>query len=127
MSPHIPARTVPSFHRPLSSRPIRRLALLTRLGRRLYRRVALRALSFGGWVWLAAGSAIGFEAFDILFGTFAIAPELLPFAILGIALVWYFRERLRRLTARARAYRRLRRLGGGRRRQRNHSCGDRPL
>ena len=127
MSPHMPAPPAPSFHRPLSYRPIRRLALLTRLGRRLYRRGALRALSFGGWVWLAAGSAIGFEAFDILFGTFALAPELLPFAILGIALVWYFRERLRRLTARARAYRRLRRLGGGRRSQRNHACEDRPV
>ena len=114
MSPHMPARPAPSLHRPLKSRLIRRIALLYRLGRRLYRRVALRALSFGGWVWLAAGSAIGFEAFDILFGTFALAPELLPFAILGIALVWYFRERLRRLTARARAYRRLRRLTGGR-------------
>ena len=127
MSPHIPARPVPSMHRPLNSRPIRRLALLYRLGRRVYRRVTLRTLSFGGWVWLAAGSAIGFEAFDILLGTFALAPELLPFAVLGIALVWYFRGRFRRLTARARAYRRLRRLGGGRRSQRNHSYGDRPV
>ena len=114
MSPHIPARPVPAMHRPLNSRTIRRLALQYRLGRRLYRRVALRTLSFGGWVWLAAGSAIGFEAFDILFGTFAVAPELLPFAVLGIALVWYFRGRLRRLLARARAHRRLWRLSGGR-------------
>lgn len=121
MSPHIPACLVPSMHRPLNSRPVRRIALLYRLGRRLYRPTALRAASFGGWVWLAAGSAIGFEAFDILFGTFALAPELLPFAVLGIALAWYFRGRLRRLLARTRAYRRLRRLRGEARRDQTTS------
>ncbi len=121
MSPHIPVPPRSSTHRPLSSRPVRRLALLYRLSRRLYRRMALRATSFGGWVWLAAGSAIGFEAFDILFGAFALAPELLPLAVLGIALAWYFRGRFRWLLARTRAYRRLRRLRGEARRDQTTS------
>jgi hypothetical protein len=70
----------------------------------------MRATLFGGWVWCAAGSLVGFEAFDILFGTFALAPELLPIVILGLALTWYFRGRVRRFSTCARAYRRLRRI-----------------
>ncbi len=93
----------------------RRLGLLWRLARRLSRRVAMRATLFGGWVWFAAGSLIGFEAFDIIFGTFALAPELLPVVILGLALTWYFRGQVRRVSTRARAYRRLRRIRADRR------------
>jgi hypothetical protein len=92
------------------SQSLRRLVLLWRLGRRHVCRVAMRATLFGGWVWFAAGSLIGFEAFDIIFGTFALAPELLPFVILGLALTWYFRGRVRRALARARAHRRIRRM-----------------
>lgn len=102
---------------PLRSKPPRyrwparrRLGLLWRLARRLSCRVAMRATLFGGWVGFAAGSLIGFEAFDIVFGTFALAPELLPLVILGLALTWYFRGQFRRFSTRARAYRRLRRL-----------------
>ena len=89
---------------------LRRLGLLWRLVRRASRRMAVRATLFGGWVWFAAGSLIGFEAFDIVFGTFALAPELLPLVILGLALTWYFRGQVRRVSTRARAYRRLRRI-----------------
>jgi hypothetical protein len=89
---------------------LRRLGLLCRLLRRVSRRLAMRATLFGGWVWFAAGSLVGFEAFDILFGTFALAPELLPIVILGLALTWYFRGQVRRVSTRARAYRRLRRI-----------------
>ena len=49
----------------------------------------------GGWTWVAAASLIGFEAFDILFGAFVLAPELLPLVIIALALGWYFRERIR--------------------------------
>jgi len=48
-----------------------------------------------GWTWVAAGSLVGFELLDLLFGSFLYAPELLPLVILALALVWYFRERLR--------------------------------
>ncbi len=89
---------------------LRRLELLCRLVPRLCRHMAMRATLFGGWVWFAAGSLVGFEAFDIIFGTFALAPELLPLVILGLALTWYFRGKFRRFSKRARAYRRLRRL-----------------
>jgi len=102
-----PHRTKPPRYR---STPFRRLGLLWRLSRRLSRRVAMRVALFGGWVWFAAGSLIGFEAFDIVFGTFALAPELLPVVILGLALTWYFRRQVRRVSTRARAYRRLRRI-----------------
>ncbi|MCB5281499.1 hypothetical protein BJQ89_01244 [Arthrobacter sp. ES1] len=91
----------------------RRLGLLWQLARRAFRQVTMRATLFGGWVWFAAGSLIGFEAFDIVFGTFALAPELLPLVILGLALTWYFRGQIRRVSTRARAYRRLRRIYRG--------------
>ena len=92
------------------SQSLRRLLLLWMLARRLVHRMVMRATHFGGWVWLAAGSLIGFEAFDIIFGTFALAPELLPLVILGLALTWYFRGRVRKAWSRARAYRRLKRM-----------------
>ncbi|GGC81480.1 hypothetical protein GCM10011512_05210 [Tersicoccus solisilvae] len=91
--------------------PALRLLGLQRLrARRLYRRVAVRVTLFGGWVWFAAGSLIGFEAFEILFGSFALAPECLPVVILGLALTWYFRSHLRRSWRRIRAYRRIKRM-----------------
>lgn len=89
---------------------LRRVALLWRRARRAFRHAAMRVTLFGGWVWFAAGSLIGFEAFDIVFGTFALAPELLPFVIVSLALTWYFRDRVRRAWTRARAYRRRRRM-----------------
>lgn len=110
MSPNTPLssrRSKPPRNR---SPALRRLGLLWGRVRRLCRRVAMRATLFGGWVWFAAGSLVGFEAFDILFGTFALAPELLPIVILGLALTGYFRGQVRRWSTRARAYRRLRRL-----------------
>lgn len=61
----------------------------------LWRRLHTRATLFSGWTWVAAGSLIGFEMLDIVFGAFILAPELLPLAILGLALVWLFRDRLR--------------------------------
>jgi len=62
----------------------------------LWRRLHTRATLFRGWTWVAAGSLIGFEMLDVVFGAFILAPELLPLAILGLALVWLFRDRLRR-------------------------------
>lgn len=92
------------------SRGSRLLGLLWGLARRAFRRAAIRIILFGGWVWFAAGSLIGFEAFDIVFGMFALAPELLPFVIFGLALTWYFRRHVRRVWTRAGAYRRLRHM-----------------
>jgi hypothetical protein len=84
------------------------------LARRASRRVAIRATLFGGWVWFAAGSLIGFEAFEIVFGAFALAPELLPAVILGLALTWYFRSQFRRFLTHTRVYRRIKRGDGDR-------------
>lgn len=92
------------------SLPQRHLRLLCKLTNRLTRRWAVRTTLFGGWAWLAAGSLIGFEAFEIIFGAVALAPELLPFIILSLALTWWLRRRARRIRARASAYRRLRRI-----------------
>jgi hypothetical protein len=62
-----------------------------------------RLTLFSGWTWVAAGSLVGFEVLDVIFGTFALAPELLPLVILALALAWFFRHRLRRAWARLRA------------------------
>lgn len=62
-----------------------------------------RLTVFSGWTWVAAGSLVGFEMLDVIFGTFALAPELLPLVILCLALAWLFRRRLRRAWARLRA------------------------
>jgi hypothetical protein len=99
-------------HKPRRHRPValRRLELLWLRACRAARRVTMRVTVFGGWVWFATGSLVGFEAFDIIFGSVALAPEMLPFVILGLALAWYFRRHLRRTWTRARAYRRLRRM-----------------
>lgn len=75
-----------------------------------FRRLHTRATLFSGWTWVAAASLIGFEALDIVFGAFILAPELLPLVIVGLALAWLFRERLRRARARLRARLRLARL-----------------
>ncbi|WP_218775182.1 hypothetical protein, partial [Leifsonia sp. NCR5] len=61
----------------------------------LWRRLHTRATLFSGWTWVAAASLIGFETLDIVFGAFILAPELLPLVLVGLALVWVFRERLR--------------------------------
>ncbi len=86
----------PAQHR---RRPWRRAGLrVRRLIRTLHRRLVL----LSGWTWVAAGSLIGFEAFDILFLSFALAPELIPLAVLALALYWFARERVRALRRRIR-------------------------
>lgn len=93
--------------------PLRFLVLHWRLTRRFILRIATRAALFGGWIWCAAASLVGLETFEIIVGTFALAPELLPLVILGLALAWYFRERVRRTSRRARALWRRRRMKQG--------------
>ncbi len=115
-----PADLSPATPRPSSRRrPCRRAALALRLARRALRGAVRRLALLTGWTWVAAGSLIGFEAFELLFGAFALAPELLPLAILALALAWYFRERLRRARRRLRARLRLARI---RRRDRKGSA-----
>jgi len=77
---------------------------------RLCRRIAARLTLFSGWAWIAAGSLVGFEVLDVLFGTFVLAPELVPLVILALALAWLFRSRLRRASSRVRARWRLARM-----------------
>ncbi|MFC4241819.1 hypothetical protein ACFOYW_00420 [Gryllotalpicola reticulitermitis] len=69
---------------------------------------------FSGWTWIAAGSLIGFEMFDVIFGAFLLAPELIPAVILTLALTWYFRRTLHRAWRRGRARWRLARMTGRR-------------
>lgn len=76
--------------------------------RRALDRARRRLTLFSGWTWVAAGSLVGFEMLDLIFGTFVLAPELLPLVILCLALAWYFRRRLRRAWARLRGRVRLR-------------------
>jgi hypothetical protein len=85
--------------------------------RRLILRLYSRLLMLSGWTWVAAGSVIGFEAFDILFMSFALAPEFLPLAIIALALYWLMRERMlavrKRIRVRLRAARANRLEPGG--------------
>jgi len=97
--PNPPHRSAEPSERPSPHRRARLLAIRTR--RRVRRFVRWLTL-FGGWTWVAAASLIGFESFELLFGVFALAPELLPLAIIGLAVAWYFRERLRELRKRLR-------------------------
>jgi hypothetical protein len=76
----------------------------------LWRRLHTRASLFSGWTWVAAGSLIGFEMLDIVFGAFILAPEFLPLVIVALALIWLFRDRLRRARLRLRVQLRLARM-----------------
>ncbi|GAB3807018.1 hypothetical protein GCM10028798_30790 [Humibacter antri] len=55
---------------------------------------------FSGWVWVAAGSLVGFEVLELLLGGLIAVPEALPIVLLALAIVWYFRRGIRRLVAR---------------------------
>lgn len=77
--------------------------------RGIKRGVAERLTLFSGWTWVAAGSLVGFEMLEIIFGGFILAPELLPLAILTLAILWLFRERIQTLRKRAYVRRRARR------------------
>lgn len=78
----------------------RRLRLAILLARRLAYRTHLHLALFSGWVWVAAGSLVGFEALELLLGGLFAVPEALPIVLLTLALVWYFRRGIRRLIAR---------------------------
>lgn len=63
--------------------------------RRRWRSLLIHLTLFSGWTWVAAGSLIGFEMLEIVFGAFILAPEFLPLAVLALACVWFIRERIR--------------------------------
>lgn len=48
---------------------------------------------FSGWIWLAAGSLVGFEVLDLVLASLGFAPEMVPMVLLALALVWWLRER----------------------------------
>ncbi len=89
--------------------PFRRARLVRARLRRVRRRIEARLVLFSGWVWVAAVSLVGIEVFEVVFGTFVLAPELLPVALVVMALASLFRERLRharrRVVVRVRAAR----------------------
>ncbi|UUT36028.1 hypothetical protein [Microbacterium elymi] len=59
---------------------------------------------------LGAAAVVGFEGLEALLGTFLLAPELLPFALLALAAYWVLHERIGRGIRRLRAVSRARRL-----------------
>jgi len=101
------------------SRARRRIALARSRVRRRVRRLTRRLLVLGGWTWLAAGSLVGFEVLEMLFGTLALAPEFIPLLVIGLAGAWFLRDRLRRLARRLRLLLLRRRIA----RRLRRSCG----
>jgi hypothetical protein len=94
-----PATKTPAKH----LRPFRRKTrLVLARARRDRHRFVWRLMLFSGWVWIAAVSFVGIEMFEVIFGTFVLAPEILPLVLIGLACAWFFRDRLRRLWARVR-------------------------
>lgn len=69
-----------------------------------------RLQMFGGWTILAAGSLVGIEALEIIFGFTVVAPEFVPLVLLTLAIAWLFRKHLRRVRVRLGARYRLRRI-----------------
>lgn len=87
-----------------SSRPLRLFRLwMLRTTRRL-RWWAAPLWRLNTWMILGAAAVVGFEGLEALLGTFLLAPELLPFALLAIAVYWVFRDRLGRLLRRVVRY-----------------------
>jgi hypothetical protein len=82
-----------------------------------YDALVRRLTLFSGWVWVAAISFVGIETFEVVFGMFVLAPELLPLALIALACAWYFRGALRRVTHTARVRIRLARARLRRRRR----------
>jgi hypothetical protein len=55
-----------------------------------------------GWMYAAAFSLVGIEVFEMLVGITALAPELFPFIILALAMIFYFRRGIARALVRSR-------------------------
>lgn len=51
----------------------------------------------GTVVYFAAAAVIGFEGIEVLLGAFVLGPELVPFALVALAAVWFARREARRL------------------------------
>ncbi|HXR43395.1 MAG TPA: hypothetical protein VN759_01225 [Pseudolysinimonas sp.] len=79
------------------TRTVRRLRLaFFRLRARCRRRT--RSLwRFTGWVWVAAGSLVGFEALELILTGLLAAPEFVPLVLIVLAAAWFFRAGLGRL------------------------------
>jgi len=108
-SPHTDARAVRRAL--LDLRPVRVIRLAFVVLRRDVNRMRSRLLLFSGWVWVAAGSLVGFEMLEILLGGLIAVPEVLPVVLIALALAWYFRRGIRRMwrrTTSRRAHRRSR-------------------
>lgn len=103
MSSHLPTPPHPPTARTHSagSRFRRSVRLWVLRARRILRNWSIRITLFTGWTWVAAVSLIGFESLEIVFGSFILAPEFLPLAILTLAGIWYVRERIRGATRRS--------------------------
>lgn len=83
---------------PSSLRRIRLVVL--RLRSRWRHRVLLSLVRASTWIYVAAAGVIGFGGLEVMFGAFLVAPELLPFAVAALALVWVLRREWRRLRLR---------------------------
>jgi hypothetical protein len=106
-SPHTDAR--PVRRALLDLRPVRVIRLTCAVFRREVNRTRSRLLLFSGWVWVAAGSLVGFEMLEILLGGLIAVPEVLPVVLIALAFAWYFRRGIGRMWRRASAWWRRRR------------------
>lgn len=106
MPASVPSRR-PS-RRPLRHRrPFRLLRLARARARRTWQRLVIVPLIHAStWTYLAAGALVGFEALEILFGAFVLAPEIIPLLLVGLAAQWWLRERVRRIVRLWRLHRR---------------------
>ena len=90
--------------------PIRHLIRLVRRRVRLailrlrtrWRRATRFLWRFTGWVWVAAGSLVGFEALELILTGLLAAPEFVPIVLFVLAAAWFFRAGIRRLWVAAR-------------------------
>lgn len=68
---------------------------------RWWRRVTERLTLMSGWTWVAAASLVGIEGLELLLGVGVAVPELIPLLVLGLAVCWFLRQRIRRVVQRA--------------------------
>ena len=97
-------------HRPRQLRLLRLHALRMRV--RVSNAILRSAVRMDVWIYLAAAALVGFEGLEVLFGALLLAPELVPFVLLTLALIWTMKKHGRWIRRRIALARRRRRLAG---------------
>lgn len=97
-------------HRPRQLRLLRLHTLRMRV--RASNAILRSAVRMDVWIYLAAATLVGFEGLEVLFGAMLVAPELLPFVLFALALIWTMKKRGRWIRRRIALARRRRRVAG---------------